>query len=206
MHKIVDKALIIIPLLLAGIHTFMLIHYGYIKDDYMNLSHDLDNIIWIGFFLSILALLFVYGFIIVHKQNIAKFILCIFSLVSFALMYRYYHFSKDYPITKIDYIDSNWLQGISLDEIVVDSDDTTLVYIGAENRNEEFEEELIKQCEYYSYQMNTYYINDHDNYSDVLNYYDITKIPILIITQNGQIIDKTSDINELSTIMEKVFI
>ncbi|MCD7839603.1 MAG: hypothetical protein LUG46_03130, partial [Erysipelotrichaceae bacterium] len=157
MHKLVDKSLIIIPLLLMGIHTFMLIHYGYIRDAYKNLSHDLDNIIWIGFFLSIFALLFIYGFIIVHKKKIAELILCIFTLASFALMFHYYNFAKDYPIMKADYIDGEWLQGIPLDEIVLDSDDTTLVYIGAENLNEDFEEELIKQCEYYSYQMNTYY-------------------------------------------------
>ncbi len=175
MHKIADKFLIILPLLLVGIHIFILIHYGYIRDEYINLSHDLDNIVWIG----------------------------IFTLASFILMFHYYNFSTNYPITKTDYIDNEWLQGISLDEIIIDSEDITLVYIGTENQNEEFEEELIKQCEYYSYQMNTYYINDDDNYNDIFDYYDIIDTPILIITQNGQIIDKTSDINELSTIMRK---
>ncbi|MCD7893491.1 MAG: hypothetical protein LUG60_07295 [Erysipelotrichaceae bacterium] len=203
MHKIVDKALIIMPLLLIGIHTFILIHFGYIRDAYMNIPHRINNIIWIGFFLSIFALLFIYGFIIVNKKKIAKMILCIATLSSFVLMFHYYNFAKDYPIVKNDYIDSEWLHGISIEEVVVDSDDTILVYIGEENGNEEFEEELIKQCEYYSYQMNTYYINDQDNYSDVFDCYNITETPILIITQNGQIIDKTNDMNDLRTKMKE---
>ncbi|MCD7809271.1 MAG: hypothetical protein LUH02_08000, partial [Erysipelotrichaceae bacterium] len=174
MHKIVNKALLIMPLLLVGIHTFILIHYGYIRDAYMNIPHRIDNMIWTGFFLSIFALLFIYGFIIVHKKKTAKLILCLFTLAGFVFIFYYYRFSKDYPIVKTDYIESKWLQGISLDEIVVDSDNVTLVYLGKENGNEAFEEEIIKLCEYYSYQMNTYYINDNDNYSDIFDDYNIT--------------------------------
>lgn len=215
----INIILILVSLGLVGIHVHILINYGYIRDEYYRviISEGLVNLIWFSLFLSIIILTFVFSFIIINKENSAVVLLSLYTFFSIVVMYNYYDFSRDYPINvakKADYIENTWLQGIYLNQVdnytsSIDGD-ITMVYIGGEDCLSclEFEKELIKQCKLYSFCMPTYYtdLDRSDNYdqlSDMLDKYEVTKVPTLIITKKATVIDKVSEPTELSDFMKK---
>ena len=168
--KIINISILLIPLLIIGIHAFMLINYGYIRDEYyrVNISDILASCLWIGIFLSMFATMVIYGLIALDKIRIAIIILGSLIIFSGSIIYNYYIFSRNYPLNvaeKTDYIDNNWLQGILLNQVddylfSPDKESYAMIYIGREDciYCQEFEEELVKQCQLYSYKMPTYYL------------------------------------------------
>lgn len=212
--------LILCPLILIGLHTYMLINYGLIRDEYdpVVISANLENMIWFSFFLSIFVSLFIFAFILCKKEFFAKLLLVLSILFSFVQTYNYFHFSKKYPLNvaeKTDYIENQWLQGILLDQIddytsSSISNDSSMVYIGRDDclDCQEFEKELIKQCEIYSYQMPVYYTNldrddNYDKMNEILNKYEVTKVPALLVTKQGKVIKKISEVNQLDAAMKE---
>ncbi|MCD7949839.1 MAG: hypothetical protein LUG12_06250 [Erysipelotrichaceae bacterium] len=98
MKKII--ILLLIPLIIVGIHIFMLINYGYIRDIYYSviISDDLVAGLWTGIFISIFTTILIYCLVALNRVKTAIIVLMILMMFSGNIIYNYIIFSKDYPL------------------------------------------------------------------------------------------------------------
>lgn len=114
---------------------------------------------------------------------------------------KYYSVVKDFSLKKAeetDYIASEYLKGISLDELKknINADTEVLIYIGREDCKEcrEFEEKFEKLLKEYYIEMPTYYTTkDRDGARskemyDLLDKYEIESVPCIIMVKDSMIL------------------
>jgi thiol-disulfide isomerase/thioredoxin len=208
MKKIIA---IMINVILICLNVFELVHAGFFKDVHPDININEVNLyfFWISLFLSVILLVTMLYFI--TKQNVSKKRLiankCIMLLIAVLFCsnifvgVKYYSIVKDYSLKKVeetDYIASEYLRGISLDELKknINADTEVLIYIGREDCKDcrEFEEKFEKLLEKYYVEMPTYYTTkDRDGdrskeMYDLLDKYAIESVPCVIMVKDSMLL------------------
>lgn len=122
---------------------------------------------------------------------------------------RFQGYSKASNPYANDYIDSEWIRGITLEEVKasISSEEENILYFGRNDCNDcvEFEKQFETILEEYQVENNGYYTNldrDGDNAAEMyklLADYDITEVPALIVVKDNQLIQKL-DVNDIEQI------
>ena len=215
---------IIIRIVIICLNIFELIHAGFFRDVHPNINVNEVELyfFWGSLFLSIAFLVTILYFI--TKQNVKKnrqiadkcIMLLIAVLVCLNIFagVKYYSIVKDYSLKnaeETDYIASEYLRGISLDELKknMNAEMEVLIYIGREDCKEciEFEEKFEKLLKEHYIEMPTYYTTkDRDGARskemyDLLDKYGIESVPCIIMVKDSIILKMwTNPIEQLDDI------
>lgn len=221
-----DYILGILSFLLLCLSVGLLIYSGYLRDSYMDI--DMPLFIEVGLWaLLLLDFLFFTSNVIyltakiVSRQENRKFskvmgavfILCLAVNAVFSI--SYYRFSSEYKISKdVDYIENEWLEGISLEdmkELMETAQDDVVVYIGRDDCKDcrKFEEVFTIILDKHSVITPTYFTNqdkDGKNRSELdefLSRYEIESVPCVFFISGGKVVKKWEDpvncISEIET-------
>ena len=222
MKKIIAIA---INILVICLNIFLLVHAGFFWDAHPDININEVNLyfFWCSLFLSVILLVIMLYFI--SKQNKDKDRLiaaykCIILLIvilfcsNIFVGIKYYSIVKDCSLKEADetdYIASEYLRGISLDELEknINADRDILIYIGREDCKEckEFEEKFEKLLKEYYVEMPTYYTTkDRDGVRskemyELLEKYEIESVPCIIMVKDSVILKMwTNPIEQLTDI------
>lgn len=208
MKKIIA---IIINIVIICLNIFELAHAGFFRDVHtdININEAELYFFWISLFLSVVLLVTRLYFI--TKQNVNKnrsiadkciiLLIAVLFCSNIFVGVQYYSIVKDYSLKRVegtDYIASEYLRGISLDELKknINADTEILIYIGRENCKEcrEFEEKFEKLLKEYYIEMPAYYTTkDRDGARskemyDLLDKYEIESVPCIIMVKDSMIL------------------
>lgn len=208
MKKIIA---IMINIVIICLNIFELVHAGFFRDVHpdININEVELYFFWISLFLSVVLLVTMLYFITKQNMNKNRSIVdkCIILLIAVVFCsnifvgVKYYSIVKDCSLKKVeetDYIASEYLRGISLDELKknISADTEVLIYIGREDCKEcrEFEEKFEKLLKEYYIEMPTYYTTkDRDGARskemyDLLDKYEIESVPCIIMVKDSMIL------------------
>ena len=221
MKKIIA---IIISIVIICLNVFELIHAGFFRDAHPNINIAEVELyfFWGSLFLSIAFLVTILYFI--TKQNVKKnrqiadkcimLLIAVLVCLNIFVGVKYYSIVKDYSLKnaeETDYIASEYLRGISLDELKknMNAEMEVLIYIGREDCKEciEFEEKFEKLLKEHYIEMPTYYTTkDRDGARskemyDLLDKYGIESVPCIIMVKDSIILKMwTNPIEQLDDI------
>ena len=208
MKKIIA---IMIDIVIICLNIFELVHAGFFRDVHPDININKVELyfFWISLFLSVVLLVVMLYFI--TKQNVNKnrsiadkciiLLIAVLFCSNIFVGVKYYSIVKDYSLKNVeetDYIASEYLRGISLDELKknINADTEILIYIGREDCKEcrEFEEKFEKLLKEYYIEMPTYYTTkDRDGARskemyDLLDKYEIESVPCIIMVKDSMIL------------------
>lgn len=208
MKKIIA---IMIDIVIICLNIFELVHAGFFRDVHPDININKVELyfFWISLFLSVVLLVVMLYFI--TKQNVNKnrsiadkciiLLIAVLFCSNIFVGVKYYSIVKDYSLKNVeetDYIASEYLRGISLDELKknINADTEILIYIGREDCKEcrEFEEKFEKLLKEYYIEMPTYYTTkDRDGARskemyDLLDKYEIESEPCIIMVKDSMIL------------------
>lgn len=219
-----DYMIAMLSFLLLCLSAGLLIYSGYLRDCYMEMDAPvfIDLGLWVLFVFNFI--LFACNVIYLSVKIISKKEYKIFSqivsatfLISFGgsvvFSCSYYSFASEYNISKdVDYIENEWLEGISLEdmeELMADAGDDVVLYIGREDCKDcrKFEEAFTEILEKHSVITPTYFTNqdkDGENREKLdvfLSSYDIDSVPCVFFISGGEVVEKWEDpVNNISEI------
>lgn len=208
MKKIIA---IMINIVVICLNIFELVHAGFFRDIHpdININEVKLYFFWGSLILSVVLLVTMLYFI--TKQNVDKnrsiadkciiLLIAVLFCSNIFVGVKYYSVVKDFSLKKAeetDYIASEYLKGISLDELKknINADTEVLIYIGREDCKEcrEFEEKFEKLLKEYYIEMPTYYTTkDRDGARskemyDLLDKYEIESVPCIIMVKDSMIL------------------
>lgn len=208
MKKIIA---IMINIVIICFNILVLVHAGFFRDIHPDIYINEVELyfFWISLFLSVVLLVAMLYFI--TKQNVNKnrsiadkciiLLIAVLFCSNIFVGVKYYSIVKDYSLKnaeETDYIASEYLRGISLDELKknINADTEILIYIGREDCKEcrEFEEKFEKLLKEYYIEMPTYYTTkDRDGARskemyDLLDKYEIESVPCIITVKDSMIL------------------
>ncbi len=208
MKKIIA---IMINIVIICLNIFELVHAGFFRDAHPDIKINEVELyfFWGSLFLSVVLLVTMLYFI--TKQNVNKnrsiadkciiLLIAVLFCSNIFIGVKYYSIVKDCSLKKVeeaDYIASEYLRGISLDELKknINADTEVLIYIGREDCKEcrEFEEKFEKLLKEYYIEMPTYYTTkDRDGARskemyDLLDKYEIESVPCIIMVKDSMIL------------------
>lgn len=215
---------IIISIVIICLNIFELIHAGFFRDVHPNININEVELyfFWGSLFLSNAFLVTILYFI--TKQNVKKnrqiadkcimLLIAVLVCLNIFVGVKYYSIVKDYSLKNVeetDYIASEYLRGISLDEFKknMNAEMEVLIYIGREDCKEciEFEEKFEKLLKEHYIEMPTYYTTkDRDGARskemyDLLDKYGIESVPCIIMVKDSIILKMwTNPIEQLDDI------
>lgn len=216
--------LILVDIIILCVNIFELVHMGFFRDVHPDVTVGNFSTIafWISFFVSIILLFAMLCLII--KQNSTEIIstvdkctiVVILVLICLNIIsgVQYYNVVKGYSLSasgEKDYIASEYLRGISLDEFEksLESEDVTVVYVGRDDCKDcnEFEEKIDKTLEEYHVELQAYYTTEDrdgdrsEEMYDLLDEYGIESVPCMIVTENSSVTKLWTDpINQIDEI------
>lgn len=219
-----DYMIAVLSFLLLCLSAGLLIYSGYLRDCYMEIDEPvfIDVGLWVlfvfNFILFVCSVIYLSVKIISKKEYkifsqivSATFLICFGGSVVFSC--SYYSFASEYDISKdVDYIENEWLEGISLEdmeELMADAGDDVVIYIGREDCRDcrKFEEAFTEILEKHSVITPTYFTNqdkDGENREKLdvfLSSYDIDSVPCVFFISGGEVVEKWEDpVNNISEI------
>lgn len=210
-----DYMIAMLSFLLLCLSAGLLIYSGYLRDSYMEIDEPvfIDLGVWVLFVFNFI--LFICNVIYLLVKIISKKEYRIFSqIVSTALLIcfggsvvfscSYYSFASEYNISKdVDYIENEWLEGISLEdmeELMANARDD-VVYIGREDGRDcrKFEDAFTEILEKHSVITPTYFTNqdkdgeNREKLDTFLSSYDIDSVPCVFFISGGKVVEKWED-------------
>lgn len=208
MKKIIA---IMIDIVIICLNIFELVHAGFFRDVHPDININKVELYFFGISLFLSVVLLVVMLYFITKQNVNKnrsiadkciiLLIAVLFCSNIFVGVKYYSIVKDYSLKNVeetDYIASEYLRGISLDELKknINADTEILIYIGREDCKEcrEFEEKFEKLLKEYYIEMPTYYTTkDRDGARskemyDLLDKYEIESVPCIIMVKDSMIL------------------
>lgn len=215
-----NRLWIVISWLAVIIISLMLVWNGYLRDieELMGDSY-LEYILWIGLFVSIItaALILIKK---VRAQNtfliIIKTIVVVIIIVC-VFISGFYSGKYNIAIKNSDYIQNEWIAGITLGEMkkYATNGEENLIYIGRDECHEcaEFEKEFTKLLKKYEVEASAYYTNiDRDGRNaesmyEFLDKYNVNLVPCVIVIKNEKLIHlySSTEINKIDEYYKSIF-
>lgn len=200
--------------------SIMLIWNGCLRDvEELTGESYLDYILWIVLFFSIITAVLISikkvrarnNFLIIFKTIVVVIIMvCIF-------ISGFYSGKYNITIQNSDYIQNEWIAGITLNELkkYAANGEENLIYIGREDCHEcvEFEKEFTKILRKYDVEASAYYTNidrngeNAESMYDVLDKYNVNSVPCVIVVQNEKLIHlySSTEMNKIDEYYKSIF-
>lgn len=208
--------------IIISLSAFILIRTGYVLDSNPELAEPkaVQIISWASLAIS----LFVAGLGMVHVYSTGNIsflvkgmliLATVFVAIDILAHYQTFHSYKIGYSKNSDYIENEWIKGVSLEEVsaLLISADDALVYIGREGCKDcmILEEKLSPILENHSVEITAYYTSldrekmNNDEYVNFLNLYKINSVPVVIWVKDGKLKKKWDNpINSLDQIEKAI--
>ncbi len=203
----------ILSFLLLCLSAGFLIYSGYLRDANMDIDMPVwaETGVWLVFALNVFLVagnvLYLVAKNAAKKECrnfsgilLASFLICFVGNAIFS--YSFYSFASEYKIGgDKDYVENEWLEGISLEdvkELLAEAEDDVMIYIGREDSEEcrKFEAAFSAILEKYSVITPTYFTDQNGEgespkeREQFLAFYGIESVPCVFLVSKGKILHK----------------